>query len=345
MPVGRCVTRIAESVLLTCWPPAPEARKVSMRSSAGIEHHLADRVGLGQDRDGAGRGVDAALRLGLRHALHAMAAGFELELRVRALPGDARDHLLVAAQLRGALGDQLDLPALALGVARVHAEQVAGEERRLVAAGAGAHLEEQVAVVVRVARQQRLLQLGLELLHRAPAPTSAPRRRSPSSTGRRPCRAPSAASRSACGSGRRARPRGVSSACSRESFLNSPMSRVASSADSSRFSSSSRFARLSSFVRSEGFKAAGSSANAEQARERVGERAPLLAGRLVQRLRRRVHQLVGEALRQRLEHLLRVVAPGEQLERALDFVPARVLGLVAQRRGSAAPTGAPASSA
>jgi hypothetical protein len=35
-PVGRCVMRIAESVLLTCWPPAPEARKVSMRSSAGL---------------------------------------------------------------------------------------------------------------------------------------------------------------------------------------------------------------------------------------------------------------------------------------------------------------------
>ena len=26
MPVGRCVMRTAESVLLTCWPPAPEAR-------------------------------------------------------------------------------------------------------------------------------------------------------------------------------------------------------------------------------------------------------------------------------------------------------------------------------
>src|SRR5712691_7182293 len=26
IPVGRCVTRTAESVLLTCWPPAPEAR-------------------------------------------------------------------------------------------------------------------------------------------------------------------------------------------------------------------------------------------------------------------------------------------------------------------------------
>jgi hypothetical protein len=26
MPDGRCVIRTAESVLLTCWPPAPEAR-------------------------------------------------------------------------------------------------------------------------------------------------------------------------------------------------------------------------------------------------------------------------------------------------------------------------------
>jgi hypothetical protein len=28
--------RTAESVLLMCWPPAPEARKVSMRRSAGL---------------------------------------------------------------------------------------------------------------------------------------------------------------------------------------------------------------------------------------------------------------------------------------------------------------------
>ena len=28
--------RTAESVLLTCWPPAPDARNVSMRMSAGL---------------------------------------------------------------------------------------------------------------------------------------------------------------------------------------------------------------------------------------------------------------------------------------------------------------------
>ena len=36
MPVGMWNTRTADSVLLTCWPPAPEARNVSMRSSAGF---------------------------------------------------------------------------------------------------------------------------------------------------------------------------------------------------------------------------------------------------------------------------------------------------------------------
>ena len=35
MPVGMWVMRTAESVVLTCWPPAPEARIVSMRMSSG----------------------------------------------------------------------------------------------------------------------------------------------------------------------------------------------------------------------------------------------------------------------------------------------------------------------
>ena len=35
MPVGRCVMRMALSVLFTCWPPAPEERKVSICRSAG----------------------------------------------------------------------------------------------------------------------------------------------------------------------------------------------------------------------------------------------------------------------------------------------------------------------
>src|SRR5439155_1145695 len=35
MPVGKCVMRTADSILFTCWPPAPPARIVSMRKSSG----------------------------------------------------------------------------------------------------------------------------------------------------------------------------------------------------------------------------------------------------------------------------------------------------------------------
>ena len=52
--------------------------------------------------------------------------------------------------------DHLDLPAVAWRrIALVHAEQVAGEQRGLVAAGAGADFQDHVALVHRVLRDQR----------------------------------------------------------------------------------------------------------------------------------------------------------------------------------------------
>src|SRR5439155_283132 len=52
IPVGRCVTRTAESVLLTCCPPAPEARRlVSAGPGADLEEDVALVVGvLGQEQ-------------------------------------------------------------------------------------------------------------------------------------------------------------------------------------------------------------------------------------------------------------------------------------------------------
>ncbi len=52
---------------------------------------------------------------------------------------------------------------MALGIAHVHAQQVAREQSRFVAAGAGANLEKNIAIIVRIARQQQPLQLGFEL--------------------------------------------------------------------------------------------------------------------------------------------------------------------------------------
>ncbi len=69
-------------------------------------------------------------------------------------PVDRGDRFLVAADLGGRGGDQLEAPALRFGVALVHAQQVAGEQSRLVAAGAGADLEHRGAFVGGIARQQ-----------------------------------------------------------------------------------------------------------------------------------------------------------------------------------------------
>ena len=128
----------------------------------GIQHDVADRARLGQDRDRAGGSVDAPLRLGGGHSLDAVAAGLELELGVSALPDHARDDLLVPAGVTRRLGYHLHLPALAFRVARIHAKEIAREERRLVSAGPGADLEEDVALVVGILRQQPLLQLRFE---------------------------------------------------------------------------------------------------------------------------------------------------------------------------------------
>ena len=74
------------------------------------------------------------------------------------------DDFLEAAFRAFADRHDFGLPALLGGVALVHAEQVAGEQRGLVAAGAGADFEDGVVVVHRVLRQQRELDLLLELV-------------------------------------------------------------------------------------------------------------------------------------------------------------------------------------
>ena len=57
-----------------------------------------DFFGLGQHRHGRGRGMDAPLRLGLRHALHAVHTGLVFHPREHALAGDVGDDFLVAAR-------------------------------------------------------------------------------------------------------------------------------------------------------------------------------------------------------------------------------------------------------
>ena len=115
-----------------------------MSWSLDLDLHL---VRLGQHGHRGGRGVDAALLLGLGHALDAMAAALVAQVLKDVVAGDAEDDFLVAALLAGAEGDVLDLPALVAGVVRVHVVEVAGEQGRLVAAGAGADFHDDAVEV------------------------------------------------------------------------------------------------------------------------------------------------------------------------------------------------------
>ena len=79
----------------------------------------------------------------------------------------ARQHerdLVEPAPLRHVGPEDLELPPHSRCEPLVHLEQVAGEQIRLLATLGTADLDDDVAVVVRVLRQQQQLELGLEPL-------------------------------------------------------------------------------------------------------------------------------------------------------------------------------------
>jgi hypothetical protein len=69
-------------------------------------------------------------------------------------PSTVKDDFLVAAQLGRTGVDDAARPAHAVGIAGVHAVEIAREQRGLVAAGARADFHDRVAAVVRIGRQQ-----------------------------------------------------------------------------------------------------------------------------------------------------------------------------------------------
>ena len=93
------------------------AARAAARRDADLEVLLVDVhvdvVGLRQHGDGRRRRVDAPLLLGRGHALHAVHAALEAQVRVDVLARDERDALLDPARRALAQGEDLDLPALA----------------------------------------------------------------------------------------------------------------------------------------------------------------------------------------------------------------------------------------
>src|SRR4029453_12146997 len=127
-----------------------------------LVHLDVDVLGFREHRHRHGGGVDAPARLGGGHALDAVHTALELEPAPGPAPLHQRHDFLEPAYPGGMAVHDLPLPALALRVLGVHAEQLGREEAGLVAARAGADLEEDVLLVVGIPRDEQAPQLLLE---------------------------------------------------------------------------------------------------------------------------------------------------------------------------------------
>src|SRR5690242_8657299 len=104
--------------------------------------------GLREHRNGRRRSMYAAASFGLRHALDAVHAGFELQPREDVGTADRRARLLATPETGLGKIEKLEPPASERRVSLVHAKELGGEQSRLLAAGPSAHLEDRVALIV-----------------------------------------------------------------------------------------------------------------------------------------------------------------------------------------------------
>ena len=88
-------------------------------------------------------------------------------LRRAKTPFPVIEAMIVPAEVVLRHGDDLDFPAVQVRIAAVHAEEIGSKERGFVAARAGAHLEDDVALVGGVLGQELDLELMLERLEAA----------------------------------------------------------------------------------------------------------------------------------------------------------------------------------
>ena len=84
-----------------------------------------------------------------------MHASFESKAGIDIVARHRGDDFFDTAGGGFAHGHDFDLPALGLGVSAIHAEQVRGEESRLLAPGATANLENGVTLVIRILGQEQ----------------------------------------------------------------------------------------------------------------------------------------------------------------------------------------------
>ena len=116
-----------------------------------------DFLGLGQNGHRGGRGVNASLRLGGRHALHPVDTAFVFQPAEHFLARYLEDHFAEASGIGWIGFHRLDLPSAAFGVAHVHPHEIAGKNGGFIASGPRPDFDKGIAVLGRIPRQQGVL--------------------------------------------------------------------------------------------------------------------------------------------------------------------------------------------
>ena len=120
---------------------------------------------LGHHGHRGGGGVDAALGLGLGHALHPMHPALVLEAVVGPGPFHRKDGFLHAAQLGLVEVEQFQRPAAALHIHGVHAQQTVGKQGGFLSPCPAPDLHDDVLFVPRVPGQQQNFEIIFQLCH------------------------------------------------------------------------------------------------------------------------------------------------------------------------------------
>ena len=109
------------------------------------------------------RCMDTAAGLCFRHSLYTMHTGFELHTGINMIAADHEYALLEAADTVLADIHHLNLPALGFGIFGIHTEKLSSKKGCLVTACAGSDLHDNVLLIHRILRDQKDLQLLLDL--------------------------------------------------------------------------------------------------------------------------------------------------------------------------------------
>ena len=112
-----------------------------------------------QNSNGNGGCVDTALCFGFRYTLYTVNTRFKFEFGVSSFTVDGEAYFLVTAKFGWVCVEDLDLPALAFCIHRVHSEQAVCKQSCLVTACTAADLNDNVLVIVRIFWNQQNFKL------------------------------------------------------------------------------------------------------------------------------------------------------------------------------------------